>query len=248
MGGQGYIAVSNDSGFNWQLLLKDTINDFFDIKMLDTLNGFVIGGNDRTMSALIMKTQDGGVTWQPVTIPTQAKYLRSLKIIGINKIWAVGHNGTILHSDDGGLNWTLQTSPIDTTLYDIDLSDSIHGLIAGDGCVLYTYNGGNTWNIANMGIEDEIASHPLAMTPSIKVFPNPAKSLTAVRYSLPIERKVSLQLYDISGRLVKTLVKEQKKPGNYSINLNTNTLSAGIYFLSLETREKRIIERLVVVK
>jgi hypothetical protein len=49
--GQGYIAVSNDSGLNWQLLLRDTVYDFFDIKMLDTLNGFVIGGNDRTMSS-----------------------------------------------------------------------------------------------------------------------------------------------------------------------------------------------------
>ncbi|MEO0092363.1 MAG: T9SS type A sorting domain-containing protein, partial [candidate division WOR-3 bacterium] len=87
----------------------------------------------------------------------------------------------------------------------------------------------------------------------LKIYPNPAKSAMRIRYSLPIESKVSLQLYDISGRLIKTLVNEEKKPGNYSLTFNTKTLGscplrAGVYFLSLQTEKKRIIERLVVVK
>jgi hypothetical protein len=94
----------------------------------------------------------------------------------------------------------------------------------------------------------EIASLPLAMTLSMKVFPNPVKSLTAIHYSLPAEGKVSLQLYDISGRLVRTLVDEYKKPGNCSVTLNSKTLSSGVYFLLLKTEEKRIIERLVIIK
>jgi hypothetical protein len=110
----------------------------------------------------------------------------------------------------------------------------------------YDESDGN-FSITSLGVS-EIATLPLAMTLSVKVFPNPTKSLTAVRYSLPAEGKISLQLYDISGRLVKTLVDEYKKPGNYSITLNSRTLSAGVYFLSLETKEKRIIERIVIIK
>jgi len=97
------------------------------------------------------------------------------------------------------------------------------------------------------GVE-EIASHPLAMTLGVKAYPNPARSLSVIRYSLPNDGKVSLQLYDISGRLVKTLVNENKNPGIYKISLNTKTLSAGVYFLSLETKEKKIIERLIIIK
>jgi YVTN family beta-propeller protein len=82
----------------------------------------------------------------------------------------------------------------------------------------------------------------------LEVFPNPAKSLSIIHYSSHTENKLSLLLYDISGRLVKILVNEQKEQGNYSINLNTKTLSAGIYFLSLATKKQRIIERLVVIK
>jgi hypothetical protein len=86
------------------------------------------------------------------------------------------------------------------------------------------------------------------MTLVVKVYPNPAKQLIAIYYSLPTKSKTSLQLFDISGRLVKTLVNESKKSGNYSITLNSKTLSAGVYFLSLQTDLKRLIERLVVVK
>jgi len=103
------------------------------------------------------------------------------------------------------------------------------------------------FRITSTGVE-EIATLPLAMTLGVKVYPNPAKSLSVIRYTLPAEGKVLLQLYDISGRLVKTLVDEDKKPGIYKVNLNTKTLSAGVYFLSLQTESKRIIERLVVVK
>jgi len=244
--GQGYIVKLTNGGQNWQLLLRDTIYDFFDIKFHDTLNGFIVGGNDRTMSANVMRTFNGGNTWQNVIIPSQAKYLRSVKFVG-NHAWAVGHSGTIIHSNNSGNSWQIQTSNVNTTLYDVDFADTLHGLIAGDSYVLYTYNSGNTWNIANVGIEEE---SPMlnAIHPMLEVYPNPAKRLTAIRFSLPAESKVSLQLYDISGRLVKTLVNESKKSGIYNVPLNTEMLSAGVYFLSLETKEKRIIERVVVVK
>lgn len=243
--GQGYIATSTDSGLNWQLLLRDTVYDFFDIKFQDSLNGFVVGGNDRTMSAVVMKTQNGGMNWQNVTIPSQAKYLRSLKFQG-NHAWAVGHNGTILHSDDGGNTWALQTCPIDTTLYDIDFSDSIHGLIAGDGCVLYTHNGGLTWNIANLGIEEivDVIHDSRKLQLSLERRINPVTTM----FSVTNFRRVNLILYDINGKLIKTLVQEPKKPGTYKISLNIKSLSSGVYFLQLRQGNEQIAERLVIVK
>ncbi|MEO0084922.1 MAG: T9SS type A sorting domain-containing protein, partial [candidate division WOR-3 bacterium] len=60
--------------------------------------------------------------------------------------------------------------------------------------------------------------------------------------------KVCLNLYDISGRLVKILIDEYKQPGNYKLTLNTKPLSAGVYFLTLKTDGKRIFERMVIIK
>jgi photosystem II stability/assembly factor-like uncharacterized protein len=252
--GQGYIASSTDSGLNWQLLLRDTIDDFFDIKMLDSLHGFVIGGNDRTMSATIKKTDNGGITWQPLTIPAQAKFLRSMKIIG-NKIWAVGHHGTILYSDNGGNNWTLQTCPIETTLYDIDFGDTLHGLIGGEGYILYTHNGGNTWHIANLGIEEEIGvgSGNRAMTSSIKLYPNPAKSYFSINFLQMLNQvqhdKLTVKIFDVSGKLVKEIARVRNGQRNDNdIRISLNGIKNGVYFIRIQTLSKAIIERLVVIK
>jgi len=104
------------------------------------------------------------------------------------------------------------------------------------------------FSITSTGINEITSPNRVAMTLGVKVYPSPAKSLSVIHYTLPVESKISLQLYDISGRLIKTLVDVHKKPGNYSLTLNSRTLSAGVYFLSLETEEKRIIERIVIIK
>jgi len=246
--GQGCIAKSINGGDSWQLQKRDTIYDFFDIKMLDTLNGFVVGGNDRTMSAVIMKTLNGGVNWQNVTIPTQAKYLRSLKFQG-NQAWAVGHQGTILHSDDEGNTWALQTSPVETTLYDVDFSDSIHGLIAGDGYVLYTHNGGNTWNISNLGIEEE---KEIAMVrngqrnDNIKVFPNPLTNIATIRYVVPIAGQIKLELYNIAGKSIKTLTNEYQKVGTHTVKFLGDKLAKGIYFLRYKNAGNQSVIKVII--
>ena len=146
----------------------------------------------------------------------------------------------------------------DTTIYEYGYSDSngtrVFSISPQDTCsISITVTARNCHpfegiiSVLSTGVE-EIASHSLAMTLGAKVYPNPVKALSVIRYMLPTEGKVLLQLYDISGRLVKTLVDENKNPGNYELTLNTKNLSAGVYFLSLETEEKRIIERLIIIK
>jgi len=70
--------------------------------------------------------------------------------------------------------------------------------------------------------------------------PNPFVNQTAIRYSLSTKTKASLLIYDITGRLVKTLVNTSNEPGIYSINWNGRNerdqeVAAGIYFYQLKT-------------
>lgn len=97
-------------------------------------------------------------------------------------------------------------------------------------------------------IEETFIQNLTSISPTLKIYPCPAKSFSNIHYSLSADGKVKLNLYDISGRLVKTMVNEYQKPGNYSLTLNTKTLSSGVYFLYLQTDDKRIIERLVVIR
>jgi hypothetical protein len=83
--------------------------------------------------------------------------------------------------------------------------------------------------------------------------PNPFKFLTAIRYALPIAGKVSLQIYDVSGAAVKTLVNELKNPGYYSIQWNgTNNLNqkvaSGVYFCELKTDKFTARKKMTILR
>jgi len=61
-------------------------------------------------------------------------------------------------------------------------------------------------------------------------YPNPFNPTTKINYDLPKDGKVSIKLFDISGREVATLVNEVQPAGYYTINFNGSNLSSGAYF------------------
>ena len=82
--------------------------------------------------------------------------------------------------------------------------------------------------------------------------PNPMSNRTVISYQLPVASKVSLSIYDISGRLVKTLVSRHSSPGYYTAIWNGRDISgksvpAGIYFLELLTPEYTTTRKIVLL-
>ncbi len=66
-------------------------------------------------------------------------------------------------------------------------------------------------------------------------FPNPFNPSTTITFNLPKSGVVSLKIYDITGKLVKSLLNNVKhEAGVKSINMSANELASGIYFYSLE--------------
>lgn len=61
-------------------------------------------------------------------------------------------------------------------------------------------------------------------------YPNPFNPSTKIDYDLPYDGRVSIVLYDISGREVANLVNEVKTAGYYSLSFNASNLSSGMYF------------------
>ena len=61
-------------------------------------------------------------------------------------------------------------------------------------------------------------------------YPNPFNPVTKINYELPYDGKVSILLYDISGREVAKIVNEVKAAGYYTVRLNAANLSSGMYF------------------
>jgi Arylsulfotransferase (ASST)/Bacterial Ig-like domain/Secretion system C-terminal sorting domain len=65
-------------------------------------------------------------------------------------------------------------------------------------------------------------------------YPNPFNPSTVIEYSIPQESLVRIDVYNVIGQRITTLVNEMKKIGNYEITWNAANLSSGIYFYSIK--------------
>ena len=64
-------------------------------------------------------------------------------------------------------------------------------------------------------------------------YPNPFNPITKINYGLSVEGKVTLKVFDITGREVAKLVNEVKTAGYYTIQFNANAFASGVYFYQI---------------
>ena len=91
-------------------------------------------------------------------------------------------------------------------------------------------------------IPSDFALHP--------VYPNPFNPTTTIRFDIPNSNQaiVRIQIFDITGRLVDTLVDGNLDPGYYDIVWNGNRQSSGVYFLKLISGDIRKIQKMILLK
>ena len=78
-------------------------------------------------------------------------------------------------------------------------------------------------------------------------FPNPVRQQATVQFAVPERQKVTLRVYDVLGRQVRTLVSGERD-GRSTARLNTEDLSSGVYFLRLRTDGQVHTTRFTVVQ
>lgn len=68
-------------------------------------------------------------------------------------------------------------------------------------------------------------------------YPNPFNPITRINFDIKNASFVSIRIYDILGREVKSLVKQNLTPGKYFTELDAEDLSGGVYFYKIEVRQ-----------
>ena len=100
------------------------------------------------------------------------------------------------------------------------------------------------------GIDDTVVRHRFQLRQNI---PNPFNPQTRISYELPSRVSVTLTVYDVDGRLVKTLVSETKNPGTYTTtwegkNDNGDPVASGVYFYRLRAGSYVQTKKMVFLK
>jgi photosystem II stability/assembly factor-like uncharacterized protein len=126
---------------------------YHDVCFVNKTHGWAVGG-----MGTIVHTDNGGETWALQNTPTEY-ILQSITFINENEGWAVGgwvgdplttcigDKGIILHTGNGGEDWTVQYEG-GRWLYDLTFTDALHGWAVGAfGVVMRTANGGRDWEL-----------------------------------------------------------------------------------------------------
>lgn len=84
-------------------------------------------------------------------------------------------------------------------------------------------------------------------------YPNPFNAGTEIKFNLPLRTRVALKIFNIRGELVRTLVDEDRAPGQYCIpwdgaDEHASPVASGIYMYRIQTPEWQTSRKLTLVK
>ena len=79
-------------------------------------------------------------------------------------------------------------------------------------------------------------------------YPNPFNPSTTIEFTIPNYSHVSIQVYDIKGRLVLTLTDNYYNPGYHQIKWNGKDYSSGVYFVKMISEDFVSTQKLMLIK
>ncbi|MBI5605565.1 MAG: hypothetical protein HY879_19720 [Deltaproteobacteria bacterium] len=146
-----HILYTEDGGFTWQIQFRDQDFILKSISFCDPMNGWAVGEY-----GFIYHTRNGGKTWEKqggrfgISKTTGdvegGNYLFDVTAVDPQTAWAVGIDGTVIRTVNGGATW--QEVPLRlprTQLFGVTVQDRNKILIGGNGVFLISLDGGATW-------------------------------------------------------------------------------------------------------
>lgn len=156
--------------------------------------------------------------------------------------WDVDSNkrDTILSANIAGGNqvypWQRLIVDISSVYRTSEIPDSAYILIAPSSNTAAAAN--TTLIIDDVKLVDYTASVAQVdnhFVGDIQLAPNPMVSTAQIDYQITTKSKVNINLYDVTGKLVKSILDTEQNSGKYSVEFNRDNLPAGIYFCTINT-------------
>ena len=242
-GGNGFIHYTLDGGNTWTPQTPAMTDHFQAGYFTSDKNGWLAAVNGR-----IHKTTDGGLNWTVVS-QVNHDYMDKLIMEDDNTGWLAARNhygsgsgedgrGFLYNTEDGGMSWNLEwTGP---------------WIKSGFGDLTFQWPG-KLWACASHNTILELVTgttgfREISVTSSkMKISPNPFNTDVKISYLLDEPAKVSLSIYNVSGRLIETLVNRKQEKGNYNVSWDGSELSEGIYFFTVRIGNNVWTEKIIKI-
>ncbi len=162
------------------------------------------------------------------------------------------------------------TAPANSTveIFSDSLGEALvyEGSVKADAGGNWSYDGPLTWSRASATATD-LSGNTSELSAALKVsvrqdqiavlpdryflrqnFPNPFNPQTQIQFGIARSGKIRLDLYDVLGRHVTTLVESDYRAGNYSITLDAGGLPSGVYFYRLEAGRFKALKKMILLE
>lgn len=241
------IFRSDNGAENWiditrelpDLFITDiAVNPNDDDNLYITFGGF--GGSH------VYKSSDAGTTWQNIgnTLPDLPTWAVIVSPFSANEIF-VGNEIGVYHSSDAGLTWSLHMAGLPEAVLAMDFTIS-----RSNGKLRLATHGNGFYESmlpSFLSTNLEKGVQPIAFELS-QNYPNPFNPITKIEYILKNKAFVKLTVFDLSGRIVRTLVDENQNSGKHSVAFDASGLSSGLYIYKLQSGSKTQSRKMIVAK
>jgi len=259
------ILINNgDSTFQSPIQLPSASSPFgLDFADFDGVNGNDLVVGNISIAGVSVYLNDGAGSFAgPVTIPT-LYYPRTMVCTDVDQdsnidmvvsMFNYDSVSVLMGNGDGTFqayeNYAVGDGPFGIEDGDFD------GDIYPDIAVANT--NGNSVSILNSGagsvdVDDDLG---ILLPDEFKVrqnFPNPFNPMTSIKYNIPARSHVTIEIYNILGQKIRTLVDEKKSAGEYNAfwdgnNSNGNNVSAGVYFYRFRGGDYTETKKMLLLK
>lgn len=278
----GKLYKTNDYGLSWYEVYKVYSGGNIIFTSQDT--GYVVGGatiicdpgpcNFPFNRGAIIKTTDGGESWQKLMFFNDTLNIISASFINSNFGYCFSSNNTIQKTEDGGLTWiSIDTGITGNISGGLFINKSIGFIITG-GQIYITKNGGMNWDLEytvsdgglfEIGNSNKmvVAGGPNGLicvrnldditnnkqseyfnSKEVLIYPNPANSYVTIQYNKSQAVQYLLTLRDTRGQEVLS----EKVVFNKVYNMDLNNIKGGIYFLTLTNNKEQVVKKIVIQK
>ena len=200
---------------------------FFDIDFNDQGTGYAVGAGHSSIS------KDGGLTWNNST-----SWSRKVELY--SNFGLAASDNLIWKTTNAGETWSVEYNNQQNFINDIIILSENRAFAVGLNGTIITNNPIVT-NITPSG------SNPGGYSLE-QNYPNPFNPTTNIRFTLPSQAYTSLKVYDINGRLVRTIVDGELNKGSHLYSFESTGLSSGIFFYTLETGEFTSTKKMTLIK
>ena len=148
------IMHTTDGGKSWDQQEAKSVRILTSVKFGDSSRGWALGPK------VILYTADGGNTWEEQYRSKSDEGLMSVECVSSQRAWAVADNGTVLHTENGGVTWVRQDVGTDASLQRVRFFGEDGWIVGSRGTLLRTRDGGSSWERQSLDISnDSVLTH-----------------------------------------------------------------------------------------